>query len=477
MNDKPRVLVIFSIEFPVRVLVRTGIIERMSKYAQPLIALGWKDESLKAELEAMGAEVHMFPQVDYSAIHKHMTYKIDYIWNRNFLKSYSIGLDKRIDDALYPKSIIRRFKRMLVKAYWILQFNILRKYDQLIKAEENAFADNPVSKEVEKQLLNLNVDAVLAQTPYIHHDSVILRIAKKNKIPICTAILSFDNTTAYGKIPVVSDCYLLWNEYNRKELLRGYPEASESVIKIIGAPQFDFYYDESYMWDEETWRERLKLPNDRPIILFAAGYFKIVPNEHLWLKQLDEAVEKGEIKGNPIILFRIHPVDPIDRWQPILEKAKHIVFDEPWKAPKTGKGRANVTRFDIEKLASTLQYSDVHINASSSMTIDGAIFDKPQIGPAYDDQPGQRYDQIVKDLYKREHFIPIVKSGGLELAYSRDELIELINSAFKNPTRLSQERKKLVREICTYDDGRCAERLEDAFRTSLKQFKLIDEPD
>ena len=105
------------------------------------------------------------------------------------------------------------------------------------------------------------------------------------------------------------------------------------------------------------------------------------------------------------------------------------------------------------------------------MTIDGAIFDKPQIGPAYDDQPWRKYNQIVKDLYKREHFIPIVDSGGLELAHSRDELIKLINTAFENPTRLSKERKKLVRGICTYNDGKCGARLEDAFIKFLNECK------
>ena len=106
------------------------------------------------------------------------------------------------------------------------------------------------------------------------------------------------------------------------------------------------------------------------------------------------------------------------------------------------------------------------------MTIDGAIFDKPQIGPAYDDQHGRRYERVVKELYKREHFIPIVESGGLELAFSRDHLTKLINSALENPNRLSQERKKLVREICTFDDGKCADRLENAFIAFLDDCKL-----
>ena len=118
-NNKPRVLIIISIQFPVRVLVRTGFIERMTKYAQPVIALGWQDDDLQSELETMGAEVHVLPKVEYSAAHKHMRHKIDYIWNRDFLKSYSIQLDKRIDDALYPKTFPQIVKRRLIRMYWI----------------------------------------------------------------------------------------------------------------------------------------------------------------------------------------------------------------------------------------------------------------------------------------------------------------------------------------------------------------------
>jgi len=473
LNNKPRVLITISLQFPVRILVRSGFIEWMTNYAQPVIALGWDDDELQLELEGMGAEVHILPQVEYSSVHKHMKRKIDYIWNRNYLKSLSLSLDNKILDALYPKSIYRRIQRKLMRMYWIIQFSILKKYDQLIKEEKKAFADNPASMEIEKLLLGLNIEAVLTQTPYNHHDEVLLRLAKKNKIPICAAVLSFDNPTAYGRIPVICNCYLLWNKYNRKEILRGYPEASSSVIKIIGPPQFDFYYDKSYTWDEKTWREKLNLPVERPIILFGAGYFKIVPNEHLWLKQIDDAIENGEIKNNPIILFRIHPVDPIDRWKPILKDAKNIVFDEPWKTPVSGKGRVNIQKVDIEKLVSILYHTQVHINASSTMTIDGAIFDKPQIGPAYDDQPGGKYNRIVKDLYKREHFIPIVNSGGLELANSREELISLVNSAFNYPGRLSSERQKMVKEICTYNDGRSTDRLEDAFKSFLEVNGLL----
>ncbi len=49
--------------------------------------------------------------------------------------------------------------------------------------------------------------------------------------------------------------------------------------------------------------------------------------------------------------------------------------------------------------------------------------------------------QAMKDLYLREHYLPITSSGGLEIAKSEQELIDLINNALSNPERLSKERE------------------------------------
>ena len=128
-----------------------------------------------------------------------------------------------------------------------------------------------------------------------------------------------------------------------------------------------------------------------------------------------------------------------------------------------------MSRHDIQKLASSLFHSNVHVNVASTMSIDGAIFDRPQIGPAYDDSPSRRYDLTCRELYLHEHFLPITHSGGLEIVNSRNELVQSIRSAFENPARLAEARKKLVRELCTFDDGRASERVASEVNAFLEQ--------
>ena len=136
------------------------------------------------------------------------------------------------------------------------------------------------------------------------------------------------------------------------------------------------------------------------------------------------------------------------------------------------QGRTNIRDADIERLVSSLCHSDVHVSVSSTMTIDGSIFDRPQIGPAYDDRRGGKFDRISYELYLREHYLPITNSRGLDLVKSRAAMIEAVNNALREPSRLAEGRRQLVREICTYADGKCTARVDDALQTFLGQKSL-----
>jgi len=329
---------------------------------------------------------------------------------------------------------------------------------RLMKAEQVTLQQDTNLREFELILKQLRPDAIFSLTPFHRQEELILRAAETQKLPLCTAILSFDNITTRGWIPVVFDHYLLWNQHNESELRRVYPKAISKKAVIVGPAQFDFYWDQNYLWSENEWRKNLSLPEGRPVILFGGGPKTIVPHEPQFLAQLDQAVGDGEIPGKPIILFRRHPVDSLERWLPVLRRARNIVCDDPWLTGKTPM-YFNFRRVDIERLVSTLSYADVHVNSSSTMTVDGAAFDRPQVGPAYDDRPGLRYDRSSRELYLREHFLPITQSGGLDIAYSRMEMIAAVKAALLNPSARSEGRQHLVREVCTFADGKCTDRV------------------
>ncbi len=461
---RPRIAIPVSVQFSLRYLLRSGLIERMSEYAQPIVLPRWHDAELWHDLEAAGAEVALLPDTTFDRSYARLRRQID-LWHEPRIQSPSVPLDARRMAAQTPAAT--RLRSAARDLLFRAKVRLPGEVERLLRVERQAVWQHTNIHEHAALVEQIRPDVVYSLTPYFKYDQLLLRIGAEAGMPLVTSILSFDNLTTRGWLPVTFDAYLLWNAHNERELRRIYPEAASSSATVVGAPQFDFYYDSSYLWDEKRWRATLGLPPDRPVILYGAGHSLIVPHEPHWIAQLDEAVERGELPGKPVILFRRHPNDPAERWAEVLGRAKHVIADDPWVQGEKRVEFANIRRVDIERLASTLAHSAVHVNASSTMTIDGAIFDRPQIGPAYDDRPGGKFDRIVKELYQREHFLPIVQSGGLDVVTSREAMIAAIRDGLEHPERKTAERRQMVREIATFTDGRATERVSDALRAFL----------
>lgn len=449
------ILIPFTIQFTVRYVLRTRVLEELVKNYNIIVVLFWEDSELKIELEQMGCQVI---NVEIQAYSKKFNF-LSKILELNYKKkvaSPSIAIDKKRNDLLFGrKSLKLKVVELLYSTLLILPF--FKKIID-IQFENEVQFDN--SFQLYKTLLKKNkVDVVWSITGFIKHEFLLLHAAKTLKLKLLGSILSFDNITTRGWLSIDFNHFFVWNDINQNELLRVQKKITKDCITITGAPQFDFYYKEHFGWEKRFWLNQLKLPNDRLIILFGGGYFTITPGEENWLKEIDEAISAGEIKNNPILLFRIHPNDPINRWEKILKESKNVIFDNPWKSDVNNPGQTNIDNFSICKLVSTLMYSDVHINTSSTLTLDGAVFDKPQIGPAYDSLGRKEYDMVIKDLYEREHYKPITYSGGLQLAYSRNELISLINEALVFPNKYARQRKEMIETLITYSDGMASFRL------------------
>lgn len=461
---KPRLIIPITYQFSVRYVIRTGLLNRLAEFCQPVVVLAWHDESLCQELGQSGIELHLLPESHFGPNYLRIRRQIDswHLYKR--VKSISTPIDERVFNKDLSWSI-----RLLKQARTIkhlFKLALPGTVSRLFKAEQTALQQETNITEFEQWLPTLKPDALFSVTPYHRQEELLLRAVAQQKLPRATSIISFDNLTTRGWIPILFDHYMIWNRYNEAELYRTYPETTNSRVDIVGPAQFDFYWDDRYLWSEKEWRQRLGLPEKQPVILYAGGPQIFVPHEPHFLQQLDDAISNNELPDNPVILFRRHPMDPIERWQPVLKQTNHVIYDDPWPAGKVLK-YTNVDDEAVAKLASTLSYSQVHLNVCSTMALDGAIFDKPQIAPAYDDRPGRQYDQTTRILYQKEHYQPLVKSGGVDVVYSRAEMINAVKQALRYPELKQEQRKQMVREICTFTDGQCTERIAHGIQSFL----------
>ncbi|HLG98185.1 MAG TPA: hypothetical protein VKX49_17850 [Bryobacteraceae bacterium] len=469
--SRPRLLIPLSIQFSVRYLLRTGLLQRISDFAHPIVLLGWEDEALRDELMELGAEVYPLIQARRSVQYERVRSLLSIAYKKR-LNSVSEPIWERRADAhrSFAAGVRRRARKQVVRAF----FAIPGTEEWLLEKERAMLASHTNFSEFQRQIAALQPDGALTLTPYLPSEEMAMRACVAAETSVCASMLSFDNITSRGWIPVSFDQYLVWNRYDVAALLRGYPEIAPEMVHIVGAPQFDFYWDPKYRWPEQRWRQHIGLPANGPVILFGGGHYFCAPHEPNLLLQLDQAIEDGGLPSDTTILFRCHPVDPIGRWLPALSRTKHVVRDDPW-ARGAVLGQTNLRVSDIEKLASTLHHCAVHVNVASTMAIDGSIFDRPQVGPAYDDSPARKFDRIAREVYLQEHYLPITHAGGLEIARSRAELVAAVRDGLENPGRLAAGRKQIVKEICTYSDGRCTERVAAEVRFFLNPMR-VDKP-
>lgn len=429
----------------------------MQTFATPVVGITWEQQDLIEELRSEGIEVHIIPLSERGSAYTSIRAKLDY-WFKYFkLKSPTRDIEPRYLEQFHKTKnvIIRR-----VREYYNYLLCLIPGHIQKLHQQEQELLQQDTNYLNMIQLVKeLNIDAVFAVTPFHAQEDIFLRACEAAGKQMITSILSFDNIVKRGWIPVNYSTYMVWNQKMKEELLRIYaPNANEDNIHVVGAAQFDFYKKPEFILPREEWLNIVGLPDtDRKIILFAGGPLSLFPQEHQFLQHIDEAINNGQIQGNPIVLFRCHPIDKIERWKNAVKGSKNVFFDTSWTG-STKLTLNNVTNDDIKKLCSTLMHTDVHINTCSTMTVDGSAFNKPQIGPAYDEMVKPRkYD--LKSMYYQEYFLPIMQTNGVLHANNRAELIQFINDALAAPDKYVSKSQDILKAIITYTDGACTNRV------------------
>lgn len=457
-ENKKRILVPIVGQGSITHIIRTGMLDKMKEFCNPVVAFLWKEEALFKELQQKGFEVVFIPPYSVTTAYSKVKSKINIWYLRYKLKTPSVNIQKKylaqFKTTNFKKIIITRLQYF----YHTFQFSFQPSYiANLLEKEKTIISREPVYAQFSQWLKESNISGLFTVTPFLPEVDLMARILRKDNIPVIASIHSFDNVTKRGWQSIVFDHYIVWNKYNKAELERIHPQLKKAgSISIAGAPQFDFHFDEKYTWSRDEWTKKLGLPADKMVILYSGGPVALLPNETQYLKAIKEAFDNGRIAKDVVVLFRCHPLDKVERWKKEVGDSPNIIYDS---APngQIKLDQVNVSNDDIIKLISTLKHADIHINVVSTMAVDGSVFSKPQIGPYYDDMHSGK-QELFRQMYFQEHYRPIMKSKVINLANSKVELINIINKAIENPADYSKNCNNCVNEIITFSDGRSTDR-------------------
>ena len=184
-----------------------------------------------------------------------------------------------------------------------------------------------------------------------------------------------------------------------------------------------------------------------------------MPYEHLLVEEIFRNISNGNIKDNPQLIVRPHPVDNLDRYKTFEQDNPGICFIKP--SDKSINGMRNMigSTNDLKLHINSVVHCDLNINVFSTMTLDAAIFNKPIINIGFEVKPKNAPKCFGIEIYNCNHYQPLVKTNGVKIAFSIEELINYSNSYLLNPNVDEKNRKKIVDAICGKVDGNAGIRI------------------
>ncbi|MEL7658565.1 MAG: hypothetical protein AAGU75_21960, partial [Bacillota bacterium] len=193
------------------------MLKKIQEYAEPVIVLGWKDNELENELTDEGYAIYYLPEKKVGKKYLRNLMQLT-TYHLGAIKSPTTEIDQRRNSYLASgKYRIRR--RIRDTIYKFLSF--IPGYIRFVKNNQRKLLWSDTNFSEFKEIVDhAKPDLVFCLTPYFIEEEFLLRAAQDKGIPLSTAILSFDNLTTRGYIPVQFSNYYLWNVHNVEELMR-----------------------------------------------------------------------------------------------------------------------------------------------------------------------------------------------------------------------------------------------------------------
>ncbi len=299
-------------------------------------------------------------------------------------------------------------------------------------------------------------DLVFATDVFSALDPRLMCEAQDRGIKTIGMVRSWDNLTTKGIMQVVPDILVVNNDILKEESFK-YHGISLDRIRVVGIPHYDRYADRMPRSSREEFYKRIGASSENRLVLLSPlgdRFFK----KNTFDKDIIEMVGKM-LPDNYSLLVRLPPADNVNLEG--FQKQSNIIFDRPgthFKGDSNFK-KSELRVVDDDHLIDSLYYTDAVIGISTTLTIDAAVFDKPLIVIAFNSHNGQIISGSAGQLLEYNHIQPLIKSGGIKVADTPEELKSFLWQYLKNPDMDSEGRERIVHEQCYKVDGKSSMRL------------------
>jgi CDP-Glycerol:Poly(glycerophosphate) glycerophosphotransferase len=452
------------------------LVDRVFLYTELVNTLGkrgnvslWASSYGEADSESCWGEVNAnletFPHVrPFKEVpHNYLRRLNEFVWDYRYLPPSRMSMLEHVRD----KNSQFRIRALRPPARLLAMLQTERRVESGL---EKLLLSYSRSIETESRLKKSRPDLIISTGPFQFEQPAVFSTAKRLRIPTLAYIPSWDNVSTKNRMVFKYDGYIVWNEQTKKELREFYPETKKVPVYVVGAPQFDIFYQDRFYITREEFCERQGLDPKLPVIVYAVGSPNFLKEKH-GAAYIAKRVAEGHF-GNAQLLVRPHPIHDNAEMKELFDPFGPKVRLQ--ETSNTGKALTKRTQDELQIIewVNTFRHADVVVNLSSTVAIDAAIFDKPVVNLDFDPQPGQEDQQLIKDInHKWSHFKPIAESGGVWLVNDFGELENAIKGYLENPSLHKAKRKWIVEYVCGHTDGQCGERMASAIIDFLDRIK------
>jgi len=451
-KDMKTTFLVISRGLVCRNLLRTGVIEYLLKEPDSSVVLLFPKRS--APLPD-----YLFHEFSDERIHIEEIEEHSYspfmarIWIpfvNNFVYSRSTNILAR-DGSAKVKPVPRwwyPFHRIL--------FSFLSKFDSLKSGvrflEKNFF----VEKRYDDLFRQYTPSAVLVGSILSKADVGILKAAARHGVKSYGMQKGWDNLERL-LLRVVPDKILVQNRL-MVEAAQKVQRIPSDRISIVGFPQFDQYVDFQPRETREMFLTRRQLPLDTKLFFFGSeGAWS--PNDADIIRGLLKLRNAGAFPFPVAFIIRPYFSDIKNGRFNDFRETDGVILDDGYRWGAYFPDLWDPTREDMQHFTAELYFADAVLCVASTLSLDAVCMDKPVIAIGF----GAYIDSFGKDLtgnlYKMEHYRPVVESGGVELVTNEKEMCQALIRSVEEPSYRAEGRTELRRTMCGPLDGHSAERI------------------
>ena len=317
---------------------------------------------------------------------------------------------------------------------------------------------------------------VAASTPGWRWDRYLLREAAARGVPTAAAIVGWDNPSSYRLPGAHVDWANCWSEIQKDELVRG-SDWDARRVNIGGIPSYDGYFQRTWQMPREEYYALHGLDPKRKLLAYACSFVTFSPN-FANIQALAELVHSEALAEPCQLLIRLHPnhFQPGSLYEGEAQRVRALIKDMPHvhlvEPVPLGGELGYYSGEDMPEKASMMAYADIFLTVYSTMVVETAVHDRPIISVCIDvpggwNTPG-KFSLSLKEIGEWPTHQRFRAAGAGRVTFNREELRQAVDFYLADPQADGPQRRKFIRDECTFTDGSAGRRTGEFFARLLE---------